>query len=61
MEENLGKVFGHYVTRWGALPMQILVIDELALRDAQYVHVGLPHHQVVPVSFYGLLPPGDSS
>jgi ethanolamine utilization protein EutA len=54
VRENAGKVLGHYVTEWGRLPLALVVIDEVAARDAQYVHLGLPRHQVVPVSFYGL-------
>jgi len=54
VRENVGKVLGQYVTRWGALAMNLLVIDEVSLRDAQYVQVGAPRNQVVPVSFYGL-------
>ncbi|MBI2808573.1 MAG: ethanolamine ammonia-lyase reactivating factor EutA [Planctomycetes bacterium] len=61
MEENLGKVLGQYVTRWGALPLRVLVIDEIPRRDAQYVRIGLPRNQVVPVSYYGFLPHGDRS
>lgn len=61
VQENLGKVLGQYVTRWGALPLRVLVIDEVPLRDAQYVQIGSPHSQVVPVSFYGFLPHGDLS
>ena len=59
VQENLGKVLGQYVTRWGALPLHLLVIDEVVLRDAQYVQIGAPRDQVVPVSFYGILPKGD--
>ena len=58
VQENVGKILGQYVTRWGALPLQIMVIDEVALRDAQFVQIGLPRHQIVPVSFYGLGPDG---
>ena len=53
VEENLGKVLGQYVTRWGALPLRLVVIDEVVLRDAQYVQIGSPREQVVPVSYYG--------
>ena len=53
VHENLGKVLGQYVTRWGALPLRVLVLDEVTLRDAEYVQMGVPHDQVVPVSFYG--------
>ena len=56
VQENLGKVLGQYITRWGTLPLPILVVDEVTLRDAQYVQIGLPRNQIVPVSYYGLLP-----
>jgi hypothetical protein len=36
------------------------VIDQVAARDARYVHVGRSRDQVVPVSFYGLNEQGDS-
>jgi hypothetical protein len=39
--------------------VDLVVIDEVAPRDAQYVQVGTPRSQVVPVSFYGLNEPGD--
>ncbi len=54
VSENLGKVLGHYVTEWGALPLNLVVIDEIARRDAQYVQIGRLRDQVVPVSLYGL-------
>ena len=41
---------------WGTLPVQVLVIDEVTRRDAQYVQIGALRNQVVPVSFYGLHP-----
>ena len=52
--ENVGKVLGHYTTEWGSLPLNLVVIDELAMRPAQYIRIGRVHEQVVPVSFYGL-------
>jgi ethanolamine utilization protein EutA len=54
VQDNVGKVLGHYATQWGSLPVNVIVIDEIAPRDAQYVRVGAPRSQVVPVSFYGL-------
>jgi ethanolamine utilization protein EutA len=54
MQENLGKVLGHYVTQWGTLSINLVVIDEVSVRDAQYVQIGQPKNLVVPVSFYGL-------
>jgi ethanolamine utilization protein EutA len=56
VSQNIGKVLGHYVTQWGALPLNLVVIDEVAPRDAQYVQIGSPRGQVVPVSFYGINP-----
>ncbi len=58
--ENLGKVLGQYATAWGALPLNLVVIDELAARDAQFAQVGSFQNQVVPVSFYGMTPGGES-
>jgi ethanolamine utilization protein EutA len=58
MPENLGKILGHYATAWGAVPVNLVVLDEVTVRDAQYLHVGAPRQQVVPVSFYGLNEPG---
>jgi ethanolamine utilization protein EutA len=60
VRENVGKVLGHYVTEWGGLPLGLVVIDEVTARDAQYVHLGRPRDQVVPVSFYGLNNQGDA-
>jgi ethanolamine utilization protein EutA len=54
VRENVGKVLGQYVTGWGARPLNLVVLDEISLRDAQYTHLGTPRGQVVPVSFYGL-------
>jgi ethanolamine utilization protein EutA len=54
LSENLGKILGHYVTEWGSLPVRLIVIDEIPVRDAQYVHIGLLRDQSLPVSYYGL-------
>jgi ethanolamine utilization protein EutA len=54
VEENIGKTLGHYVTEWGALPCKLIVLDELAIRDAQFVQIGPVRHDVVPVSFHGM-------
>ncbi len=56
VQENIGKVLGQYVTAWGALPLRLLVIDEVPLRDAHYVQIGTARSQVVPVSYYGFHP-----
>jgi ethanolamine utilization protein EutA len=59
LRENAAKVLGHYATEWGRLPVELIVIDEVTVRDAQYVHVGRSRGPVVPISFYGLREPGD--
>ncbi len=51
---NVGKALGHYITRWGTRPRTLVVIDEIPLADARFVHLGRLHDGVVPVSFYGL-------
>jgi ethanolamine utilization protein EutA len=54
VRENVGKALGQYVTRWGSQPWQLVVIDEVAARDAQYLRIGRSRSGIVPVSFYGL-------
>jgi ethanolamine utilization protein EutA len=54
VRENVGKVLGQYITEWGNLPVHLVVIDEIAVRDAQFAQVGRVTEQVVPVSFYGM-------
>ena len=57
VEQNLGKVFGQYATDWGRLAIDLIVIDVVAVRDAQFVQIGRLHDQVVPVSYHGLYDP----
>jgi ethanolamine utilization protein EutA len=54
VRENIGKLLGEYVTAWGARPLHLLVIDELDIRAAQFVHVGALRDRVLPVSFFGM-------
>jgi ethanolamine utilization protein EutA len=54
IEGNLGKTLGNYITNWGKLSIQLVVIDELATRDAHFVNLGKLQQGVVPVSFYGM-------
>jgi ethanolamine utilization protein EutA len=54
VRHNLGKALGNYVTQWGQQPRALVVIDEIAVRDAQYVHIGTPRAGTIPVSYYGL-------
>ena len=52
--ENLGKVFGNYVSRWGTLEMDLIVIDEVPSRDARFLHLGRMQQGIVPVWLYGM-------
>jgi ethanolamine utilization protein EutA len=54
VEQNLGKVLGHYVTEWGALPTHLTVVDQISVWNAHYAHLGTLRDQVIPVSAYGL-------
>jgi ethanolamine utilization protein EutA len=54
LEVNIGKALGNYVSDWGQLDYNLIVIDEVALRDAHFVHIGRLHQGMIPVSFYGL-------
>jgi ethanolamine utilization protein EutA len=54
VEQNVGKVLGHYATEWGQSPVDLIVVDEVPVRDAHYVQLGRLRDQVVPVSFHGL-------
>jgi ethanolamine utilization protein EutA len=56
VEPNLGKAFGQYISQWRRLPISLVVIDEIAVRDAQYVNIGTMRDQALPVSFFGLKP-----
>ena len=52
--ENVGKSLGGYITGWGAQRWNVIVLDEIVPRDAQFVRVGRICEHVVPVSFYGM-------
>ncbi|MFO0864655.1 MAG: ethanolamine ammonia-lyase reactivating factor EutA [Gemmataceae bacterium] len=54
IEENVGRVLGQYASRWGDSRRTLLSIDEVPFRSGQYVRIGSPRGQVVPVSIYGL-------
>jgi ethanolamine utilization protein EutA len=54
MEENLGKVLGNYVTSWGRVRCNVVVIDEIKPRNARFIHIGSLQNHVVPVSFHGM-------
>ncbi len=54
VEANIGKALGNYISDWGQLDYNLMVIDEVALRDAHFVYIGRAHQGMIPVSFYGL-------
>ena len=47
-------MLGDYATDWGRAGTELVVIDEIPVRDAQFVNVGRGHDGVVPVSYYGV-------
>ena len=59
--QNVGKILGHLITRWGRLPLRLLVVDEVDIRNAQYAHLGAARAQVIPVSVFRLHDSGASS
>jgi ethanolamine utilization protein EutA len=52
--QNVGKTIGSYASEWGRLPVKLIVIDELASRNAQFASLGAMRDNIVPVSFYGM-------
>ena len=54
VEANIGKALGNYVCDWGQSQYNLIVVDEVALRDAHFVHIGRVYQGMIPVSFYGL-------
>lgn len=54
VEANIGKALGNYICDWGQSQYNLIVIDEVALRNAQFVHIGRVHQGMIPVSFFGL-------
>ena len=51
---NFGKTLGNLVTDWGRSARNIIVIDEIRMKNAQFVSLGELRDGVVPVSFYGV-------
>ncbi len=51
---NVGKTLGSLITCWGRDPFQLVVIDEVSLRTANFVNLGKMTHQIIPVSCYGM-------
>ncbi|HVK64452.1 MAG TPA: ethanolamine ammonia-lyase reactivating factor EutA [Polyangium sp.] len=51
--ENVGKTLGQYVSDWGKSPVKLVVIDEVAVKDARFAQIGRMKDHVVPVWYYG--------
>ncbi len=49
---NLAKVLGGYITRWGTMNTDLIVVDEVPKRDAQFVRLGRVRQGVVPLWLY---------
>ena len=54
VDTNIGKALGNYICDWGQSQYNLIVIDEVTLRDAQFVHIGSKQQGMIPVSFFGL-------
>src|SRR5574337_163318 len=54
IEPDAGKALGHYATEWGRMETNLIVIDEVELRNAHFVNIGRPHRQIVPVAYFGM-------
>ena len=54
LQANIGKALGNYVSEWGQSQVNLIVIDEVALRSAHFVHIGRLHQQLIPVSYFGI-------
>jgi ethanolamine utilization protein EutA len=54
LTENVGKAVGSYASDWGRSPLNLIVIDEIPVRDAPFVNIGRDRNGIVPVSFYGM-------
>ena len=49
---NAGKVLGNYVTRWGTIDADAIVVDEVPTSDAQFVRLGRAREGLVPLWLY---------
>ncbi|HSH73350.1 MAG TPA: ethanolamine ammonia-lyase reactivating factor EutA [Methylophilaceae bacterium] len=54
IEANIGKALGNYATNWTKSGHNLVVIDEVPIRNAHFVNIGRVHQQIVPISFFGL-------
>ena len=51
---NAGKALGNYITGWGASEADVIVIDEVPRREAQFVRLGRMREGLVPLWFYAV-------
>lgn len=51
---NSGKALGNYITGWGASESDVIVVDEVPARDAQYVRIGRLREGLVPLWLYAV-------
>jgi ethanolamine utilization protein EutA len=51
---NSGKVLGNYITRWGTLEVDLIVVDEVPLGEEQFVRLGRAREGVVPLWLYSV-------
>jgi ethanolamine utilization protein EutA len=54
IEANIGQALGNYATNWTKSGHNLVVIDEVPIRNAHFVNIGCIHQQIVPISFFGL-------
>jgi len=54
IEANIGQALGNYSTNWTKSGHNLVVIDEVPVRNAHFVNIGCMHQQIVPISFFGL-------
>jgi ethanolamine utilization protein EutA len=54
VDQNVGKILGNCITSWGNLPINLIVVDEVNVRAAQFVQLGKLQNHVVPVSLFGI-------
>ncbi len=53
-DANIGKSLGLYATHWGQLPINLMVIDEISIRHANFINIGQLREHMVPIAFYGM-------
>ena len=54
IDSNCGKTLGSYLTDWGRRALSVIVVDEVAIRHAKFVNIGVLRDGMAPVAYYGL-------